>query len=193
MVKLPLNFYTQEDVVEISRQLLGKFLFTFFDGSLTGGMIIETEAYKAPEDKASHAYGMRRTKRNASMYEEGGVCYVYLCYGLHALFNVVTNRKEIPHAVLIRSIEPSVGIETMRARRGRQKIDRTLTNGPGSLTQALGINVSHNGLLLTGSQIWIEDRGIQVLDEMIIATPRIGIDYAGEDAQLLWRFNLEGF
>jgi DNA-3-methyladenine glycosylase len=158
MHKLPLNFYQQDDVLEISRKLLGKYLFTYFDSVLTGGMIIETEAYRAPEDRASHAYGMRRTKRNEVMYQAGGVCYVYLCYGIHTLFNVITNQEGIPHAILIRAIKPLVGIEAMLKRRHKQKIDCNLTGGPGTLTQALGIKLSHNGLSLLSSQIWIEDR-----------------------------------
>ena len=162
MSKLPLSFYQQDDVLEISRQLLGKYLLTHFDNQLTGGMIIETEAYRAPEDRASHAYGMHRTKRNAIMYQAGGFCYVYLCYGMHAMFNVVTNQEGIPHAILIRAIEPIIGIETMLARRHKQKLDSHLTGGPGTLAQALGIHPSHNGLSLLSSQIWIEDRGIQI-------------------------------
>lgn len=185
---LPLSFYRQEDVLEVSRQLLGKYLCTKMDGQLTGGMIIETEAYRGPEDRASHAFGMRRTKRNEMMYAKGGVCYIYLCYGLHSLFNIVTNQDEIPHAVLIRAIQPEIGIETMMKRRKKSKIDKTLTNGPGSLSQALGLSLNHNGISLKGPQIWVEDRGVK--PSQIITSPRIGIDYAGEDAFLPWRFTL---
>ncbi len=191
MPKLPLSFYTQDDVLVISRQLLGKYLLTNFDNVLTGGMIVETEAYRAPEDRASHAYGMRRTKRNSIMYERGGVCYIYLCYGLHALFNIVTNRENLPHAVLIRAIEPLIGIETMLKRRHKNKIGRDLTGGPGAVTQALGIHLIHNGFPLTSSQIWIEDRGIKFTEEEIIASPRVGVAYAKEDALLPWRFRLK--
>jgi DNA-3-methyladenine glycosylase len=191
MRKLPLAFYQQDDVLEISHQLLGKYLLTYFDNQLTGGMIIETEAYRAPEDRASHAYGMRRTKRNAVMYEAGGVCYVYLCYGIHSLLNVVTNREGIPHAILIRALEPTIGIDVMLKRRHKQRVDRDLTGGPGAVAQALGITVAHNGLSLIGSQIWIEDRGVQIKKEEILASPRIGVDYAQEDALLPWRFHLK--
>jgi DNA-3-methyladenine glycosylase len=191
MRKLPLSFYQHEDVLKISRQLLGKYLLTNFDNFLTGGKILETEAYRAPEDRASHAYGMRRTKRNAMMYEAGGVCYIYLCYGLHSLLNIVTNQEGVPHAILIRAIEPIIGIETMLKRRHKDKVDRSLTNGPGVLAQALGITLSHNGLLLTGSQIWIEERGVLIREEEIITSPRIGVGYAGEDALLPWRFHLK--
>jgi DNA-3-methyladenine glycosylase len=186
------DYYKTQDVVFLSKDMLGKFLLTSFDGKLTGGMIIETEAYKGPEDKASHAYGNRRTKRNEVMYHNGGICYVYLCYGIHALFNIVTNKIDIPHAILIRAIEPSIGIEHMLDRRGKKKWTHTLTSGPGSLTVALGIKLSHNGLSVTGPDIWLEDRGIKLEDNQIMATPRIGVDYAGEDAALPWRFIYNG-
>src|SRR6185437_5047411 len=112
---------------------------------ITGGMIIETEAYRAPEDRASHAFGNRRTKRNEVMYHDGGRAYVYLCYGLHALFNVVTNEEGIPHAILIRAIKPEIGVEEMLRRRKKSKVDKTLASGPGTVSQALGITTKHNG------------------------------------------------
>lgn len=188
MTVLPLEYYKHDDVLHLSKDLLGKFLLTKIGPVVTGGMIIETEAYRAPEDRASHAYGNRRTKRNAVMYGEGGVSYVYQCYGLHFLFNIVTNEHEIPHAILIRALKPLVGIEEMLKRRKKSKLDRTLTNGPGTITQALGITKAHNGLPLIGPEIWLEDRGVNVSEEDIVAGPRIGIDYAGEDALLPWRF-----
>lgn len=188
---LPLSFYQQDDVLAISRQLLGKYLFTFIDHELTGGMIVETEAYRAPEDRASHAFGMRRTKRNETMYEAGGVCYIYLCYGLHVLFNIVTNQHGIPHAILIRALEPAIGIETMLKRRRKTEVDRSLTGGPGSLSQALGLTLDHKGYSLMGPEMWVEDRGVKVPDKEIIASPRVGVDYAGEDAHLPWRFRLK--
>ncbi len=189
--KLPLKFYRQEDVLAISRQLLGKYLFTCFDGCLTGGMIVETEAYRAPDDRASHAFGMRRTNRNESMYQAGGVCYIYRCYGLHSLFNIVTNQHGIPHAILIRAIEPTAGIEKMLERRQKIKVDRSLTGGPGALAQALGLSIKHNGLSLVGSEIWVQDNGTVVLDDDVVTSPRVGVDYAGDDALLPWRFRLK--
>lgn len=189
--KLPLSFYQGEDVLEISRQLLGKFLFTNFNNFLTGGIILETEAYRAPDDRASHAYGMRRTKRNEAMYLAGGISYVYLCYGIHPLFNVVTHREGIPHAILIRSIAPKVGIEKILERRGKEKMSSKLTSGPGTLTQALGITISHNMLSLIDSPIWIEDSGIEIKENEIVSSTRIGVEYAGEDALLPWRFNIK--
>jgi DNA-3-methyladenine glycosylase len=191
MEKLPLSFYQHDDVLELSRLLLGKYLMTAFDGIQTGGMIVETEAYRGPEDRASHAFGNRKTKRNSVMYEEGGVCYVYICYGLHHLLNVVTHREGVPHAVLIRAIEPKVGIETMLKRRGKEKVIRSLTAGPGALAQALGITRNHNGISLTGDVIWIEDHGVAVPNKEIVASPRIGVAYAGEDASLPWRFRIK--
>lgn len=191
MQKLSLDFYQQHDVLKISQQLLGKYILTYFDHSLTGGMIIETEAYHGAEDRASHAFGMRVTKRNAVMYQAGGVCYIYLCYGLHFLLNIVTHQVDVPHAILIRAIEPTVGLEAMLERRHKSKVDRHLTGGPGTVAQALGINLTHNGLSLTDSQIWIEDRHVRVPQEEILASPRVGVDYAGEDALLPWRFRLK--
>lgn len=185
---MPQSYYRHSDVLHLSRDLLGKYLMTHIDGVLTGGMIIETEAYRGPEDKASHAFGGKKTARNAVMYEGGGVCYVYRCYGIHAMFNVVTYEKGIPHAILIRAIKPEIGIPTMLERRKQVKISPTLSGGPGTLCQALGIDTIHNGLSLSGSLIWIEDRGVDIKD--ILTGPRIGVDYAGEDAALPWRFRI---
>lgn len=183
-VILPRSFYTRVDVVSIARELLGKWLFTKIGNSpITGGIIVETEAYAGAQDKASHAYGNRRTKRTEVMFHEGGVSYVYLCYGIHSLLNVVTHREGIPHAVLIRSIIPKIGIDVIAQRR---KGNLPLASGPGMLCQALGITREHNALDLTQPPIWIEDRGD--IPSEIISTPRIGIEYAQEDALLPWRF-----
>lgn len=189
-MKLTVDFYRREDVLLISQQLLGKFLCSNIDGNFTSGMIIETEAYRGADDKASHAYRNRRTKRTEVMFQKGGICYLYLCYGLHALLNVVTHGKDHPHAVLIRAIFPVDGIEYMLERRHKSKIDNHLTSGPGTLTQALGITTKQNGLSLQGKLIWIEDRGIKINSKEIIASPRVGVDYAGTDALLPWRFRL---
>lgn len=186
---LPLEYYLTDDVLTISQDLLGKFLITKINGELTGGMIVETEAYRGPEDRASHAYNNRRTKRNEVMYAHGGVCYTYLCYGIHTLFNIVTNKREIPHAILVRAIEPIWGVEVMLRRRKKAVANKTLTVGPGSLSEALGITLKHNATELTGHTIWLEDHGVTPTD--IITSPRIGIDYAGEDALLHWRFQTE--
>lgn len=191
MTKLPVEFYQHHDVIELSKLLLGKHLFTKFNEQVTAGMIVETEAYRAPEDKASHAFGLKRTKRNQVMYLSGGHAYIYLCYGMYTLFNVITNTEGIPHGVLIRAIQPTIGLEIMQKRRNKIKIDRSLTGGPGALTQALGINVKDSGILLTGSKIWIEDRNTNVKEEDIIASPRVGIDYAEEYIHMPWRFRIK--
>jgi DNA-3-methyladenine glycosylase len=182
------SFYLENNVVALSQKLLGKYLMTKTEGVVTGGMIREVEAYAGPEDKASHAYQNRKTKRNEVMFDKGGVAYVYLCYGIHTLFNVVTNAENIPHAILVRAIKPLVGIEVMCKRRKKQKLDKTLTSGPGSVCQALGITRVHNGEPLTGSTLWIEDRGVYPKKEEIISSARIGISYAEEYVHVPWRF-----
>lgn len=188
MTTLPLEYYYHPDVVFLSRDLIGKYLFTKIGSEITGGMITETEAYHGPEDRASHAYNLRRTKRNEVMYQQGGTCYVYRCYGIHNLFNIVTNDLGIPHAILIRAIRPEIGIDVMLKRRNKHKMDKTIASGPGNVTKALGIELKHNGLPLTGPLIWIEDRGVVVPDDEVMVGPRIGVDYAGEHALLPWRF-----
>ena len=190
MPKLTLDFYQREDVLSISRELLGKVLCTNFQGKLTSGIVVETEAYAGITDRASHAYGGRRTKRTEIMYAPGGIAYVYLCYGIHHLFNVITNLKGIPHAVLIRAIEPKEGLETMLMRRKKEKSESNITAGPGSLTQAMGITTQHSGISLLGNRIWIEVNGTNYNNEDIIAECRVGIQYAGEDAANPWRFRI---
>jgi len=187
-MKLSLEFYLREDVVRISRELLGKVLCTKLGGQVTQAIITETEAYAGVSDKASHAYGGRRTKRTEPLYARGGTAYVYLCYGIHHLFNVVTNKTGTPHAVLIRAGEPFEGRELMQKRRGKQHNERSLLLGPGSLSQALGITTELTGTNLLGDQIWIEDHKISVADEDIASGPRVGIDYADEDAARPYRF-----
>lgn len=192
MMKLPRSFYLREDVLQITRELLGKFLVTKFNGTLTSGMITEAEAYAGVIDSASHAHKGRRTNRTKIMYATGGTAYVYLCYGVHHLFNVVTNEKDIPHAILIRGIEPAEGIEMMLKRRKTKALSPSLTAGPGSLSKALGIHVKHTGLDLLGDKIWIEDRGVNIPKSEIVLTKRIGVENAGEHAHLPYRFIIKG-
>ena len=191
MSKLLVEFYQREDVLLISRELLGKVLCTNFHGKLTSGIIVETEAYAGVADKASHAYNGRRTKRTETMYAKGGSAYVYLCYGIHHLFNIVTNKENIPHAVLIRALQPRDGIEIMLQRRNKKKVDQSLTTGPGSLTRALGITVKDSGTFLMDNLIWLEDQNINYTNQDILATPRVGVQYAGKDAKNPWRFQVE--
>ncbi len=187
-MKLPLSFYQRDDVVLISRELLGKFLVTNTNGVITSGIITETEAYAGVTDKASHAYGGRRTARTETMFAAGGLAYVYLCYGIHHLFNVVTNKEDIPHAVLIRAVQPVDGMATILRRRGMKEPKKNISAGPGTVSQALGIQVRSNGLSLTGNKIWIEDRSLIIKQSDIITGRRIGVDYAGKDAKLPYRF-----
>jgi len=185
---LPLSFYRQKSVVRIARDLLGKILVTNFEGKLCMGRIVETEAYNGIVDKASHAYNNRRTKRTATMYKGGGVAYVYLIYGIHHLFNVVTNIEDEPHAVLVRAIEPVSGIETMMERMKKTIPDFTIGKGPGNVSKALGISTMHTGVSLMNKEIYIADDGTRIKPSSITATKRIGIDYAAEDALLPYRF-----
>jgi len=188
--KLAPDFYLRENVLQIANELIGKFLVTSFGGKTTSGMIIETEAYNGAVDKASHAYKGRRTKRNEIMYAEGGVAYVYLCYGIHHLFNIVTNTKDIPHAILVRAVIPAEGVNTILKRRNQEDITKKIANGPGTVSTALGIKTTHSGLALSGNLIWVEDRGIKFKKKDIVTSPRIGVDYAGEDALLPYRYRL---
>ncbi len=187
-MKLSRDFYLQDDVVALARMLIGKVLFTYIDERLTAGIITETEAYAGVVDKASHAFGGRRTNRTETMYAQGGTGYVYLCYGIHHLFNVVTNVEGVPHAVLIRGVKPLEGIDIIRERRKFPKNDKILAAGPGTVSQALGILTKHDGVDLTGDTIWIDDKGFSLPDNDVKITPRIGVDYAGEDAKLPYRF-----
>ncbi len=189
-MKLPESFYERKNVVKIARELLGKSLFTKVDNIITGGMIVETEAYSWKE-KGCHAFGGKMTGRNEIMFGRGGHSYVYLCYGMHNLFNVVTNMEGTADAVLVRALEPAVGIEEMKLRRGALKNPYHLTSGPGKLTKALGINRTFNGKYLLNTDVWIEDLGVIIKNKDIIASKRIGIDYAGEDAALPWRFRIK--
>ena len=191
MKTLPRDFYLRDDVTLIAKELLGKILVTKFNGTLTTGKIVETEAYCGTNDRACHANNGRRTKRNEAMYGLGGHAYVYLCYGLHHLFNVVTNSEGQADAVLIRAIEPLDGIDTMLRRRQMSRLAPRLSAGPATLTQALAISVKHNTFDLLTSDIRIEDHRIKIANNEIISSPRIGVAYAGEDALRPWRFRLK--
>lgn len=189
-IKLGPDFYQRADVVKISRDLLGKVLCTKMDDApQTAGIIVETEAYCGRNDKACHANDGLRTERTEVMYHPGGLAYVYLCYGIHHLFNVVTNVEDTADAILVRAIEPIQGIATIAKRRDKQEGDYALTNGPGKLTQALDIKTAMTGTSLLENKIWIEDRAVEVGN--IVSSPRIGVDYAGEHAKRPWRFTIK--
>lgn len=187
MSKLDKTFYIQDDVVQIAKDLIGKVLYTSQNGVITAGVITETEAYHENE-RACHAYNKRRTKRTEMLFHEGGNAYVYLCYGIHHLFNVITGPTEIAQAVLVRAIHPIIGLDEMLLRRNMKVQKPNLSAGPGTLSKALGITTDLDGLDLSGNTIWLEDNGYQIKEEKLKVGPRIGVDYAKEDAKLPWRF-----
>ena len=190
--KLDHSFYDRKNVVQIARELLGKILVTQFDGIRTSGRIVETEAYNGVVDRASHAFGGRRTTRSEHIYGSPGTVYIYIIYGIHHLFNVVTNKKDTPHAILIRALEPMEGVDYMLKRVGKPLADYTLTKGPGNLARALGMSKIHTGGSLLSEEIFIEDDGLRYKKDQIVITHRIGVDYAGTDAQLPYRFIVKG-
>lgn len=184
-MQLPLSYFQHNDPVFIARDLIGKLILRQIDGQIVGGIIIETEAYKGPEDRACHAYNSRRTPRTEVMYKLGGCCYIYQCYGLHFMLNIVSGPLDHPHAILIRSFFPVYGLGYIQAQRGTNIPPVRLAAGPGCVAQALGLNKTHNALKLT-TEIWVEDRNLPLPE--IQVSPRIGIDYAGEHRNLPWRF-----
>lgn len=192
MKKIPLSFYTRKDVVAIAKDLIGKIIVTNFNGSITSGRIVETEAYVALTDKASHSFGGKRTARNEHMYAAAGTAYVYICYGLHQMMNVVTNDENIPDAVLIRAVEPLKGIDIMLKRTGKPALDKTLTRGPGNVGKALGIFKHHSGNDLLGNKIYLMDDHLKINEEQIGRSVRIGVESAGADSLLPYRFYLKG-
>ena len=186
--KLPREFYTRPNVLTVARDLLGHLLVVpARDGRRVSGIIVEAEAYRGPQDRASHAHRGRRTARTETMYWTGGTAYVYFVYGMHHQFNVVTNVREIPHAVLIRALEPVEGLELMRRRRHGQP-DHDLTNGPGKLCAALGIDRALDGADLRGDRVWIEAATRRIPASAVARGPRVGIDYAQEWVERPWRF-----
>jgi len=187
MNKLPREFYTRADVLEVARDLLGKKLVVpGKNGARVAGIIVETEAYRGPEDRASHAYNGRRTNRTETMYGIGGTAYVYFVYGMYNQFNVVTNVADTPHAILVRAVEPSEGLDIMRRRRpGRSEYE--LTSGPGRLCLALGIDRKLDKADLLGERVWIED-AVSISPRQMARGPRVGIDYAEDWITKPWRF-----
>lgn len=190
--RLPVEFYRQGDVVSIARHLLGKHVYTFIDRKLTGGIIVETEAYRGPDDRGSHAYENKKTPRNEIMYKAGGLAYMYICYGIHDMLNIVTGAEGLSHAALIRAIEPLEGLDMMRLRRGLFGKDFRLCQGPGSLAKAMGLNKQHNGTDLQGNLLWLTDEGVTYTDEQVVAAPRVGMNFEGPYKTIPWRFYVKG-
>jgi DNA-3-methyladenine glycosylase len=192
MKKLELDFYRRENVLEVARDLIGKILVTKWEGVTTSGRIVECEAYAGITDRASHAYSGRRTRRTEIMYAAGGVAYVYLCYGIHQMFNVVSATQNVPHAILIRALDPVAGTKIMLQRTGKSLVDNTLTRGPGNVCKALGIHTAHTGISLRGKELFICDDNNRIPEKSIYTSPRIGVDYAEADAALPYRFYVKG-
>ncbi len=190
MTRINRNYYLHHDTLWLAKDLLGKHLYcnNGIQG-LSGGIITETEAYLGATDRASHAYNNRRTKRTETMFQRGGIAYIYLCYGIHHLFNIVTHKEDIPHAILVRSVLQTG--EIVKTGTLTSKKHPGLLDGPGKLTKALGITTQLDGTALDSHVIWLEDHQLEVPEKLIISTPRIGVDYAGEDAKLPYRFVLE--
>lgn len=192
MKKLPQAFYSRKNVLTIARDLIGKVLVHHDGKALTAGRIVETEAYDGVIDRASHAFGGRRTTRNEIMYAEAGTAYVYICYGMHHLFNVVTNKKDIPHAILIRALEPVMGLDVMLKRRKKLRTDHLVTRGPGSLSVAMGITVRQNGHSLLSDELYIADDGFRMPSKSIAVSHRIGVESSREAAVYPYRFYVKG-
>ncbi len=195
MKKLPREFYTRDDTLQIAKELLGKLLVIPSEtDERVSAMIVETEAYLGTIDKAAHSYGNRRTKRTETMFAIGGTVYIFFIYGMYFQFNVVVGAKDVPHAILIRAVEPVENIQIMRWRRNEKSknpavkmLDKNLTSGPGKLCIALGIGRSFNNESLLGDKIWLED--FKIFSALEISSGRrIGIDYAEEFAEKPWRF-----
>lgn len=186
-IKVPRQFYTRDDTLQVARDLLGKILVVpTGTGERVSGAIVETEAYLGAIDKAAHSYGNRRTPRTEMMFAEGGTVYIFFIYGMYFQFNIVAGAVDSPHAILIRAVAPVEGIEIMRERRGQMK-DANLTSGPGKLCIAFGIDKTFNGENLLGERVWLED-GEPFTDAQIASGKRIGIAYAQEFAEKPWRF-----
>ncbi len=189
---IPLSFYHTSDVQGVARDLLGKILITCFEDRTTAVRIVETEAYNGEVDRASHAFGRRYTPRTKVMYEAGGLAYVYLCYGLHQMFNVVAGEENNPLAILVRAGEPLEGSSTMLERRKMKLITPALTNGPGKLASALALHTRHSGMPLNSENLFIADDGYRLKKDELGISPRIGVDYAGDDALLPYRYFIRG-
>jgi DNA-3-methyladenine glycosylase len=191
MQKLPQSFYLRNDVVKVAKELLGKVLVTNWNNEYTSGRIVETEAYAGEIDRASHA-SKGKTARTSVIFGEGGTAYVYLCYGIHEMFNIVTNKSGIPHAILIRAVEPIDGIDIMLQRTRKKKLDETLTRGPGNVGKAFGFHRSQCGVSLQSDELYVADDGYKVDKKLIVASPRIGVAYAGDHALWDYRFYIKG-
>ncbi|GLR16785.1 DNA-3-methyladenine glycosylase [Portibacter lacus] len=190
---LPRSFYEGEDILEISKSLLGKKLCSDIGGQFTSGIIVETEAYKAPEDKASHAFGNKVTPRTVTMFSPPGTGYIYIIYGMYHLFNVITGPEGTAHCILIRAVEPLDGQDVMLERRGKPSMIKAVTNGPGKFSIAMGMHKKYDATDLTiSSDIWIETGWPELSEEEILVGPRVGMSTAEECSNWPYRFRVKG-
>lgn len=187
-MKLGHEFY-RRPTLDVARSLLGKVLVRRLRGRNLAGKIVETEAYVGPHDLACHA-SKGRTTRTSIMFQGGGCAYVYMIYGFYYCLNAVTEAEDYPAAVLIRAVEPLDHIPVMKRLRKNPEQSTNIASGPGKLCMAMGIDKALNGADLTGDTLWIEDRELPV--GQILATPRVGVDYAGEYKDKPWRFYVRG-
>lgn len=184
-MKVNREFYNR-DTLMVAEEILGKLLVHKTEDGVVKGKIVEVEVYMGPDDKAAHSYGNRKSERTKIQYGEGGYAYVYLIYGMHCCMNIVTNTSEKPESILIRALEPVEGIELMKKRRKTSNL-RMLCNGPGKLSQAMGITRENYGDDLCGDSLYLEYRE-PLPKENVVRTKRINIDYAQEARDYLWRF-----
>ncbi|WOI38547.1 DNA-3-methyladenine glycosylase [Alteromonas sp. CI.11.F.A3] len=193
---MPSSFFTQSNVVSIAKNLLGKYLYSEMNGVRTGGIITETEAYSHSNDLAMQKHLLRRPSSVKTLKRNGGIAYIYNVYGYHSMFNIVTNGESFADSVLIRAIEPTQGLDTMLSRRNMKSANKNLCSGPAKLTQALALTPSLNATsVMNQNVVWVQDEGNdegnKILSDDITCSPRIGIDYAEDDATLPWRFTLK--
>ncbi|NOV87961.1 DNA-3-methyladenine glycosylase [Clostridium acetobutylicum] len=195
-LKLIREFYSRDTIV-VAKELLGKVLVHEVNGIRTSGKIVEVEAYRGINDKGAHAYGGRRTPRTEALYGPAGHAYVYFIYGLYYCMNVVAMQEGIPEGVLIRAIEPIEGIEVMSERRFKKLFNdltkyqlKNLTNGPSKLCSAMEIRREQNLMDLNGDELYIEEGKNESFE--IVEAKRVGIDYAEEAKDYLWRFYIKG-
>lgn len=192
MARLPRSFFLH-DTVSVARALLGCVLWRKLDGDeRLAARIVETEAYLGANDAASHARRGLRSPRNESMYLEGGHAYVYFTYGMHFCMNVVTQEAGTAEAVLLRAAEPLRGVELMRERRPKARGDHQLMNGPGKICQAMDIDRRLDGESLRGDALWLMSRDIEIGDDAIAVSPRVGVENSGDAAAWPLRFYLRG-
>lgn len=190
--------FFNRDARIVAKDLLGKVLVRKTNGKELKGIIVETEAYIGSIDKASHAYGGRKTKRTETLYREAGTAYVYFIYGMHNCFNVITNKSGVAEGVLIRALEPLNDFEYLSQKRFEKSYTelnnaqkRGLTNGPAKLTKAFNITMEENKVdMLSSDELYIADFDYKVGE--VVETTRIGIDYAEEAKDFLWRYYIKG-